>query len=239
MEHIPETQDISPALSSDGSDEKERLLGGTPSKRTINTGARSGHDQSQGEDCDVSGGKLYDGGRTWPISLVYIVANEFCERFCYYGMRAILTLYFLYYFEWDEDRAVVMYHTFIMLCYLTPILGGALADGALGKYKTILILSIVYVLGTAIMSGTAVNGATGDPPSPWGAILGLLFIAVGTGGESILLSGFFLYIFFFPFPSVFFVCSVEDLFFVVLYNLDFLLGFFTVSILDTLHVPWR
>eukprot|EP00041_Stephanoeca_diplocostata_P025866 m.687396 g.687396 ORF g.687396 m.687396 type:complete len:80 (+) comp22841_c0_seq32:1068-1307(+) len=32
------------------------------------------------------------------------------------------------------------------------------------------------------MSGTAVNGATGDPPSPWGAILGLLFIAVGTGG---------------------------------------------------------
>lgn len=120
--------------------------------------------------------------RRFPFSLYFIIVCEFCERFCYYGMRAVLTLYFLLYFDWEEDDAVVLYHSFVMLCYITPLFGGMLADSSLGKFKTILILSVVYCAGTAVMSATAIPGLTGDPPSPAGAMIGLSLIAIGTGG---------------------------------------------------------
>ena len=69
-----------------------------------------------------------------------------------------------------------------MFCYITPLFGGMLADSSLGKFKTILILSVVYCAGTAVMSATAIPGLTGDPPSPAGAMIGLSLIAIGTGG---------------------------------------------------------
>eukprot|EP00040_Diaphanoeca_grandis_P019658 m.103956 g.103956 ORF g.103956 m.103956 type:complete len:789 (+) comp27537_c1_seq1:353-2719(+) len=116
------------------------------------------------------------------ISLVFIVAMEFCERFCYYGMRAVLTLFMLYYYQWSEDDAVVLYHGFVMMCYLTPVFGGALADSSLGKFRTILILSVVYVIGTAVTAVSAIPGLTGSTPSPYITIIGLLLIAIGTGG---------------------------------------------------------
>uniref|UniRef100_A0A3Q3VW94 Uncharacterized protein n=1 Tax=Mola mola TaxID=94237 RepID=A0A3Q3VW94_MOLML len=124
-------------------------------------------------------------------SIFFIVVNEFCERFSYYGMRAVLVLYLKYFLGWDDDLATTIYHTFVALCYLTPILGAIIADSWLGKFKTIVYLSIVYTLGQVILAVSAIHDITdknkdGTPDDITLHIalsmVGLLLIALGTGG---------------------------------------------------------
>uniref|UniRef100_A0A4W5Q023 Solute carrier family 15 member 1b n=1 Tax=Hucho hucho TaxID=62062 RepID=A0A4W5Q023_9TELE len=123
--------------------------------------------------------------------IFFIVVNEFCERFSYYGMRAVLVLYFRYFLKWDDDLATSIYHTFIALCYLTPILGAIVADSWLGKFKTIVYLSIVYTVGQVVMAVSAIHDITdtdrdGTPDNMTFhvamSMLGLFLIALGTGG---------------------------------------------------------
>uniref|UniRef100_A0A8C0ZHC7 Solute carrier family 15 member 1 n=1 Tax=Cyanistes caeruleus TaxID=156563 RepID=A0A8C0ZHC7_CYACU len=71
----------------------------------------------------------------FPLSIFFIVINEFCERFSYYGMKAVLTLYFTRFLLWGDNFATAIYHAFVALCYLTPILGAIIADSWLGKFK--------------------------------------------------------------------------------------------------------
>ncbi|KAJ8252908.1 hypothetical protein GJAV_G00206890 [Gymnothorax javanicus] len=127
----------------------------------------------------------------FPISIFFIVVNEFCERFSYYGMRAVLVLYFRYFLRWDDDTATSIYHTFVALCYLTPILGAIVADSWLGKFKTIVYLSIVYALGQGVLAVSAVHDITdhnrdGSPDDLTFhvalSMIGLILIALGTGG---------------------------------------------------------
>ena len=91
-----------------------------------------------------------------PASAYYIIFVEACERFCYYGLRAILLLYFMNFIGLDKDSATVGYHLFSAACYFTPIIGAIISDGFVGRYSTILSLSIVYFLGTFILSVTAI-----------------------------------------------------------------------------------
>ncbi|XP_013877668.1 solute carrier family 15 member 1b [Austrofundulus limnaeus] len=127
----------------------------------------------------------------YPISIFFIVVNEFCERFSYYGMRAVLVLYFKYFLQWDDDFATTIYHTFVALCYLTPILGAIIADSWLGKFKTIVYLSIVYAVGQVVMAVGAIHDITdldkdGTPDNMAFhialSVVGLILIALGTGG---------------------------------------------------------
>ncbi|XP_052421615.1 solute carrier family 15 member 1 [Carassius gibelio] len=127
----------------------------------------------------------------YPISIFFIVVNEFCERFSYYGMRAVLVLYFRYFLLWDDDLATSIYHAFVALCYLTPILGAIIADSWLGKFKTIIYLSIVYAIGQVTMAVSTIHDITdsnrdGTPDNFTFHIalsmLGLILIALGTGG---------------------------------------------------------
>lgn len=119
------------------------------------------------------------------------MVNEFCERFSYYGMRAVLVLYFRYFLRWDDDFATTIYHTFVALCYLTPILGAVIADSWLGKFKTIVSLSVVYCIGQVVMAVSSIHDITdtnkdGTPDNLSLHIalsmVGLLLIALGTGG---------------------------------------------------------
>ncbi|XP_006869412.1 PREDICTED: solute carrier family 15 member 2 isoform X2 [Chrysochloris asiatica] len=88
-------------------------------------------------------------GTNYPLSIAFIVVNEFCERFSYYGMKAVLTLYFLYFLHWDEDTSTSIYHAFSSLCYFTPILGAAIADSWLGKFKVLAVIGLSLIaLGT-------------------------------------------------------------------------------------------
>ncbi|XP_061579448.1 solute carrier family 15 member 1 [Cololabis saira] len=139
-------------------------------------------ERGKGKSKDVCG---------YPISIFFIVVNEFCERFSYYGMRAVLVLYFKYFLRWDDDLATSIYHTFVALCYLTPILGAIVADSWLGKFKTIIYLSIVYAIGQVAMAVSAVHDITdtdrnGTPDNMTFhvafSMVGLFLIALGTGG---------------------------------------------------------
>uniref|UniRef100_A0A8C6QL36 Solute carrier family 15 member 1 n=1 Tax=Nannospalax galili TaxID=1026970 RepID=A0A8C6QL36_NANGA len=135
----------------------------------------------------------------YPLSIFFIVVNEFCERFSYYGMRALLVLYFRNFIGWDDDLSTAIYHTFVALCYLTPILGALIADSWLGKFKTIISLSIVYTIGQAVISVSSINDLTdhnhdGSPDSlPVHvalSMIGLVLIALGTGGIKPCVSAF-------------------------------------------------
>lgn len=121
-------------------------------------------------------------GTNYPLSICFIVVNEFCERFSYYGMKAVLTIYFLSYLHWDRDLSTAVYHAFSSLCYFTPILGAIIADSWLGKFRTIIYLSIVYVVGHVVKSVGAVP-TVGDTNMHIAlSMLGLILIALGTGG---------------------------------------------------------
>ncbi|XP_026250363.1 solute carrier family 15 member 2 isoform X1 [Urocitellus parryii] len=121
-------------------------------------------------------------GSSYPLSIAFIVVNEFCERFSYYGMKAVLTLYFLYFLHWNEDTSTSVYHAFSSLCYFTPILGAIIADSWLGKFKTIIYLSLVYVLGHVLKSLGAIPILGGNVVHTILSLVGLSLIALGTGG---------------------------------------------------------
>ncbi|XP_007071949.3 solute carrier family 15 member 2 isoform X1 [Chelonia mydas] len=121
-------------------------------------------------------------GTNYPLSIAFIVVNEFCERFSYYGMKAVLTLYFLNFLHWDENLSTTVYHAFAGLCYFTPVLGALIADTWLGKFKTIIYLSIVYVIGHVIKSVGAIPTVGNQVVHVVLSMLGLGLIALGTGG---------------------------------------------------------
>ncbi|XP_077610098.1 solute carrier family 15 member 1 [Crocuta crocuta] len=135
----------------------------------------------------------------YPLSIFFIVVNEFCERFSYYGMRALLILYFRRFIGWDDNLSTAIYHTFVALCYLTPILGALIADSWLGKFKTIVSLSIVYTIGQAVIAISSINDLTdfnhdGSPDNLPAhvalSMIGLALIALGTGGIKPCVSAF-------------------------------------------------
>ncbi|XP_069472793.1 solute carrier family 15 member 2 [Ambystoma mexicanum] len=121
-------------------------------------------------------------GSNYPLSIAFIVVNEFCERFSFYGMKAVLTLYFLNFLHWDENLSTTMYHAFTGLCYFTPVFGALIADSWLGKFKTIIYLSLVYVLGHVIKSVGAIPTVGDYTVHVALSMTGLLLIAFGTGG---------------------------------------------------------
>ena len=109
----------------------------------------------------------------FPPQIKYIVGNEACERFSYYGMRCILVLFMVKLLHMEENRSGAIYHEFATACYLLPLLGAWLSDRYLGKYKTIMLLSIVYCLGHLALSLWE---------NSFGLYVGLALIALGSGG---------------------------------------------------------
>lgn len=87
-----------------------------------------------------------------PKQTIFIVGNEACERFGFYGMRSILVIFMTTALMMNESQAISTVHMFIALVYLTPLLGAWLADKMLGRYRTILYVSIIYCLGFFILA---------------------------------------------------------------------------------------
>ena len=88
----------------------------------------------------------------YPYYVFFILGNEFCERYAYYGMRSILVLFLTSFLGFDKDTGTVIYHIFAALCYFFPLIGGIIADSYWGKFKTIFIVSIVYAIGQVNIS---------------------------------------------------------------------------------------
>merc|ERR1719422_1906179 len=124
----------------------------------------------------------------YPFSVFFIVGNEFCERFSYYGMKSILSLYLKKKLKYSEDKATTIYHFFVCACYFTPILGAWIADQFLGKFKTIVYISLFYILGHILKTIAAVPDIGVNPSAM--TFLGLALIAIGTGGIKPCVSAF-------------------------------------------------
>lgn len=117
----------------------------------------------------------------WPSGIKYIVGNEGCERFSYYGMNAILYVYVVSLYvgqsmtnDLAANMATSTVHLFKTGVYAFPMIGAIIADRLLGKYNTILWLSWVYCLGHLVLSLTE--------GSIFGLTCGLALIAIGSGG---------------------------------------------------------
>jgi len=86
-----------------------------------------------------------------PYSLTTLFFTEMWERFSYYGMRALLVLYLVNSLNYSDADALHIYAIYTGLVYLTPIIGGYLADKYLGTQKTIFIGGITMMLGHFLM----------------------------------------------------------------------------------------
>ncbi|MGO8674656.1 MAG: MFS transporter [Limisphaerales bacterium] len=124
----------------------------------------------------------------WPSPIKFIIGNEACERFSYYGIRSILALYIskVLFHGLPEgaarDRATEIIHLFIFANYFTPLLGAWLSDKLWGRYHTILYVSLVYCLGNLTLAfGVG---------SVWGLYTGLGLVALGSGGIKPCVSAF-------------------------------------------------
>jgi len=124
----------------------------------------------------------------YPRAIPFIVVNEFCERFNYYGMRTILALYLVRRLEYSEDASTVIFHLFSTFVYFFCIFGGIIADSWWGKFKTILILSVVYSIGSGFITTGAVE--PWNMPQKTFTFLGLALIALGSGGIKPCVSAF-------------------------------------------------
>ncbi len=87
-----------------------------------------------------------------PRGLYVLFGAEMWERFSYYGMRALLVLYLWKHLKYAQADAKTIYGIYTGLVYLTPLLGGFLADKVLGQRKAILIGGIVMALGHFAMA---------------------------------------------------------------------------------------
>ncbi|BES98582.1 oligopeptide transporter [Nesidiocoris tenuis] len=126
----------------------------------------------------------------YPKSVFFIIGNEFCERFSYYGMRTILVLYLNEHLRYSENESTIIYHVFVMLCYFTPVIGGIMADSWLGKFKTILYVSLIYAFGNIVLSSSSIDSLGNNNTHVWLALTGLFLIGAGTGGIKPCVSSF-------------------------------------------------
>lgn len=127
---------------------------------------------------------ILDRFKNFPKAAPYIVVTETAERFSFYGMKAILSTFLIAQFfnpannpalvESAEAHSNEVTHLFVALVYLLSIAGGILADYFLGRYRTILWLSVIYCIGHAFLAMFDTNYQL--------FYAGLMLIAVGAGG---------------------------------------------------------
>jgi POT family proton-dependent oligopeptide transporter len=114
---------------------------------------------TEGEGPDVS----RTDGDTWfghPRQLARLFTTEMWERFGYYGMRALLTLYLTKHFLFSDQTTNGLYGGFTALVYLTPLIGGLMADRFLGSKKAVKFGAIVMACGYFIL---CFGGETAKP----------------------------------------------------------------------------
>ena len=79
------------------------------------------------------------------LGLLFVV--EMWERFSYYGMRAFLVLYLVKALKWPDADATGLYGTYTSLVYLTPLIGGYLADRLIGTRRSLVLGAVIIALG--------------------------------------------------------------------------------------------
>ncbi|KAI7845604.1 hypothetical protein COHA_000891 [Chlorella ohadii] len=119
----------------------------------------------------------------------FILVNEFCERLAYYGIATNIITYLTGQLGQSNSSAASAVNAWSGTCYVTPLLGAFLADAYMGRYWVILVFSVLYMGGLAMLSASAgdssLHPATGQPATSsqtaffWAS---MYLIAIGTGG---------------------------------------------------------
>jgi proton-dependent oligopeptide transporter, POT family len=115
-----------------------------------------------------------------PGGIPYILANEGAERFAFYGMSSILVVFMTKYLMgangalavMTDDKAKEWFHLFTAAVYFTPLIGALISDVWLGKYRTIVLFSVLYCVGFATLAWDQTRLGLGA---------GLILIALGSG----------------------------------------------------------
>jgi POT family proton-dependent oligopeptide transporter len=114
-----------------------------------------------------------------PRGLFVLFFAEMWERFSYYGMRALLIFYLTQHWLYSDGEASVIYGAYTALVYITPVIGGYLADRWLGQRKAVLYGAVLLTFGHFMM------GFEGDGAQDAASLnifwLALAFIIVGSG----------------------------------------------------------
>ncbi|MGV1682708.1 peptide MFS transporter [Sphingopyxis sp. NJF-3] len=129
-------------------------------------------------------GALIAGGRKpefagHPKGLYMLFFAEMWERFSYYGMRALLILYLTQHWLFSDGKSNLIYGAYTSLVYITPVLGGYLADRYLGQRKAVLFGGVLLAFGHLFMAFEGVGGQ--DDPTINIFWLALALIIVGSG----------------------------------------------------------
>ena len=109
-----------------------------------------------------------------PAGIPYIISNEFAERFCFYGVNSILTIFLVQFLHFTDAKGAAWQSLFKSGAYFFPMVGAIVADVFWGKFKTIMVFSTVYCAGCVSLA------LFSDTPTAIG--LGLFLVAFGTGG---------------------------------------------------------
>ncbi|HEA7449427.1 TPA: MFS transporter [Escherichia coli] len=86
-----------------------------------------------------------------PRAIYYIVAIQIWEYFSFYGMRALLILYLTHQLGFDDNHAISLFSAYASLVYVTPILGGWLADRLLGNRTAVIAGALLMTLGHVVL----------------------------------------------------------------------------------------
>jgi POT family proton-dependent oligopeptide transporter len=107
-----------------------------------------------------------------PAAFAFIFWGELAERASFYGMRTLLALYLVETMGYGPGSASVAMQLFLAACFVTPLLGGWVADRWLGKYRTIAGFAVPYVIGQLVLAWV---------PTRAGLLIALTLLALGSG----------------------------------------------------------
>eukprot|EP00899_Mesostigma_viride_P015357 jgi/Mesvir1/23822/Mv10630-RA.1 len=123
-----------------------------------------------------------------PTRAYYILVVEFCERLCFYGASLVFMRYMLQMLGLSMEVANFASSCFNFWAYFTALLGGYTADALLGKFRTILLFGLVYLVGMTTLTASATRylwvdfPTTAGPVATWAFFAALFLVATGTGG---------------------------------------------------------
>lgn len=116
-----------------------------------------------------------------PKGLFVLFITEMWERFSYYGMRAILTLYMINALQFNESTSSIIYGNYTGLVYLTPLIGGLISDRYWGNRRSIFVGGILMAIAQFLLFGSASLAATSKETATILLVLGLLLLIIGNG----------------------------------------------------------
>ncbi|KAJ9086741.1 hypothetical protein DSO57_1001000 [Entomophthora muscae] len=120
----------------------------------------------------------------WPRAVAFVLPNELFERFGLFGMLALMNQYLKTAFGLKEGEAKTYVHLFNALICTFPVVGGAISDSYLGKYYTVVIFSLISLVGNVMLSIFSVDGVVGELGRLpiWAFLVPVCLIAIGSGG---------------------------------------------------------